>query len=104
MVRALRRGVVELQRPHHDRHRTATQRGFLFDRDRRRNRCQLRAGMAVRKTTCRARPHRIEGRARLLVRVLVCSVHNDLRVLSLRNKSLAAHSDQHGAPLSRLRH
>src|SRR4029453_7914551 len=38
MVRALWRGVVELQRPHHDRHRTAAWRGSLFNRDGPRNR------------------------------------------------------------------
>jgi len=74
------------------------------DRDRRRDCGQLRPGMAVRKTTCRSRPHRIEDRARLLVRVLVCPIREHLRVLSVRNKSLAAHSHQHGPSLSRLRH
>ncbi len=103
MVRALWRGVVELQRPHHDRHRTDAQRGPLFDRDHRRNRGQLRAGLALRKTTCRACPHRIEDRARLLVRVLVCAIRGHLRVFSVRDKSLAAHSHQHGPALSRLR-
>jgi hypothetical protein len=104
MVRALWRGVVELPCPHYDRHRTAAQRGSLFDRNHRRNRGQLRVGLALRKTTCRARPHRIEDRARVLVRFLVCPIREHLRVLSVRNKSLAAHSHKHGPALSRLRH
>jgi hypothetical protein len=103
MVRALRRSMAELQRPHHDRHRASAQRGSLLDRDRRGNRRQLRAGLAICKTTCRARLHWIEDRARLLVRVLVCPIYDRRRVFSVRNKSLAAHPHQHGPPFSRLR-
>jgi hypothetical protein len=36
--------------------------------------------------------------------VLVCPIREYLRVLSVRNKSLATHSHQHGPPPSRLRH